>query len=354
VFHRVVSSIPGLRLTLERLARKTWTDIAASRQLSVPMGETTLTDNNMLALRSELPSLVVYKHTAREEVLTGADWEWWLDTSDGWICLIFQAKLLSAEGRYEGITKGRTRGKGQIGHLLETCVRRSERIGGTVWPLYCFYNSWPGEWPADVAKFDGADPRAMSDLDLQLFGCGAADAWTVARIMSRPYYSRRYTLRDTYLPVTRPWSVLFPDPAESESFEPVQTLRALALWRRNLFLLPTGPSTRPPRESEPEQDRPAAARDRPGRPDGPDRPMGSGSYTDPDMEPPHPPEDYVTETELGAIERRDRQVIYRDPSLIQRPPDYVLDLLHGMPGRRRRLRPMARRLAVLPGEDSGF
>jgi hypothetical protein len=121
VFLKVVNGILGLRPTLERLARKTWTDIAASRQLGVPMGETTLTDNNMLSLRSEQPSLVVYKHTAREEVLTGADWEWWLHTSDGWICLIFQAKLLSAEGKYEGITKGKTQGKAQIGALLVDC-----------------------------------------------------------------------------------------------------------------------------------------------------------------------------------------------------------------------------------------
>lgn len=224
-------------------------------------------------------------------------------------------------------------------------MRRSERIGGTVWPLYCFYNSWAGEWPAGIPRFDGADPRAMSDLDLQLFGCGAADAWTVARIMSRPYYSRRYTLRDTYLPVTRPWSAIFPDLAEAESFKPVQTLRALASWRHNLFLLPTGPSTRPPmRESQQDQDRPASE----APPDRPEEPMGSGSYTDPDMEPPLPPEDYTTETESGAIARRDRQVIYRDPSLIHRPPDYVLDLLEGTPARRRRLKPMARRLAVLP------
>ena len=95
-----MADIADLRQTLENLARATWTDIDAGRQLSVPMGETGITDRNMLALRREHPSLVVHKHAAYEEIRTGADWEWWLGTPDGWICLVFQAKVLSAARRY--------------------------------------------------------------------------------------------------------------------------------------------------------------------------------------------------------------------------------------------------------------
>ena len=142
--------ILGLRRTLENLARTTWTNIADGRRLGVGMGETTITDHNMLALRREHPSLVVHKHAAYEEIRTGADWEWWLSTSEGWICLVFQAKLLDRDGRYPGITKGIAQGKPQIDALLRTCLARSEKLDGTVWPLYCFYNSWPGTWPGGV------------------------------------------------------------------------------------------------------------------------------------------------------------------------------------------------------------
>src|SRR5438552_1899160 len=104
------------------------------------MGEVGITDHNMLVLRREHPSLIVHKHPSQEEVQTGADWEWWLNTASGWICLVFQAKLLDVNGRYSGITKGRAEGKPQVDILLRSCLQRSELLDGTVWPLYCFYN----------------------------------------------------------------------------------------------------------------------------------------------------------------------------------------------------------------------
>jgi hypothetical protein len=200
----------------------------------------------MLALRREHPSLVVHKHAAYEEIRTGADWEWWLSTSEGWICLVFQAKLLERDGRYPGITKGIAQGKPQIDALLRTCLARSEKLDGTVWPLYCFYNSWPGMWPGGVSRYDGTDPRIMSDLDLQLFGCAAADAGHVRRIVADRHYHNRLTLRDSYLPVCRPWSVIFPDPEEAGTYKPSQTLTALASWRYGRALLEAPPPGPPP------------------------------------------------------------------------------------------------------------
>ncbi len=139
---RMATDITGMRPTLENLARKTWTDIENGRQLGVPIGEVGITDHNMLALRQELPSLVIHKFTTAEEARTGADWEWWLDSADGWICLFFQAKLLYATGRYEAISERQPDGKRQVDVLLHGCLQRSELLNGTVWPLYCFYNSW--------------------------------------------------------------------------------------------------------------------------------------------------------------------------------------------------------------------
>jgi hypothetical protein len=300
---------------LENLARTTWTNIADGRRLGVGMGETTITDHNMLALRREHPSLIVHKHPAREEIHTGADWEWWLSTSGGWICLIFQAKLLDRDGRYPGITKGIAQGKPQIDALLRTCLARSEKLDGTVWPLYCFYNSWSGKWPGGVQRYDSSDPRIMSDLDLQLFGCAAADAWDVRRIVASRDYHNRLTLRDSYLPVSRPWSMIFPDPAEAKTYKPSQTLTALAAWRYRDALLEASPPPAP-----------------------------SGSAEDELL-----PQNRTSGSESAKTTRRDRGVIYRDPALINRPPDYVLELLAtGRTRPNRRLKPIARRLVVLP------
>jgi hypothetical protein len=96
----VTDSILGIRSTLESLARETWAKIADGRELGVPMGEVGITDDNMLALRRTHRSLIVHKHSIHEEVRTGADWEWWLDTPEGWLCLAFQAKILDG---YAGI-----------------------------------------------------------------------------------------------------------------------------------------------------------------------------------------------------------------------------------------------------------
>jgi hypothetical protein len=296
----MVRDIVGLRPTLDNLARTTWTDIADGRRFGVGMGEVSITDRNMLALRREHPSLLVHKHSVYEEAQTGADWEWWLGTADGWICLVFQAKVLDANSRYPGITKGQAAGKPQVDVLLRSCLRRSERLNGAVWPLYCLYNSWHGGWPETVQRFDGADPRVMSIEELQLYGCAAVNAWNVRRVLlDRNYFNRR-TLRDSYLPVSRPWSMIFPNSAESEAHSPGQTMLMLASWMPGQVQLP-----------------------------------------------PAPPLHDMDVSESGKAQRRDRLAIYHDPALVNRPPDYVLDLLEGKV-RPRRLRPLARRVVILP------
>lgn len=263
------------------------------------MGEVGITDRNMLGLRREHPSLVVYKHSAHEEVRTGADWEWWLGTPDGWICLVFQAKVLDANGRYRGITKGQADGYLQVDLLLEACLQRSKRLHGAVWPLYCFYNSWHGGWPSGVRRFDGSYPYVMSAEELELYGCAAADAWNVRRVLFHRGFSNRRTLRDSHLPISRPWSMIFFDPAESAAFSPTETMMGLSSWMPGRTRLP------------------------PASPDPPGEP------------------------ESGQVRRRDRLAVYHDPALINRPPDYVFDLLEGRV-RSRRLKPLAQRVVIFP------
>jgi hypothetical protein len=293
----MTENIARLILTLDKLARTTWMDIADGRRLGVGMGEVGITDRNMLALRREHPSVLIRKHTGPEEVQTGADWEWWLHISDGWICLVFQAKLLNIDGRYAGITKGQAEGKSQVDLLLRSCLMRSERLHGAVWPLYCFYNSWRGGWPEDVPRQDGTSIPAEEEL--QLYGCAVANAWNVRQILASRYYSNRRTLRDSYLPLSRPWSKIFPQPADSAPHNQRQIATRLSSW------MPDGRQL-----------------------------------------PPAPRDDAVG-SDFGKLRPRNRLRVYHDPAPISRPPEYVLDLLEHSRTRPRRLKPLARRVVIL-------
>ena len=140
----------------------------------------------------------------------------------------------------------------------------------------------PASGPEGVSRCHATDPRTMSDRDLQLFGCAAADAWMVGSILADKNYNNRHTLRDTYLPVSRPWSLIFPDPSESEMYSSGQTLMALSSWTYG----------QPPTELPPPRDE-----------------MGLPN----------------------TLRRRGRMAIYEDPAPVRRPPDYVLDLMEGTP-----------------------
>lgn len=293
------SNVVGLRSTLDDLACTTWTDIEDGRRLGVGMGEVGITDRNMLTLRREHPSLLVHKHSAYEEVRTGADWEWWLGTQDGWICLVFQAKVLNVNGRYTGIMKGHSEGKAQVDLLVRSCLLRSERLNGAVWPLYCFYNSWTGGWPPGVERFDGTNPRNIPMKELRIYGCAVADAWSVRRVLFDQEYSSRRTVRNTYLPISRPWSMILPDTSESTYYGPREISTILSSW---MLGHRTRGTTEPPLDDN--------------------------------------------GTEPSRVQRRDRLAIYREPEPINQPPVYVLDLLEGRV-QPRLLKPLARRVAIL-------
>lgn len=301
----MADSILGIRSTLDSIAKETWTKIADSRDLGVPIGEIGITDSNMLALRREHRSLIVHKHSVHEEVHTGADWEWWINTTKGWLCLVFQAKILDASGRYGGITKCDKTGRPQVEILLESCLRRSELVGGAVWPFYCLYNSWSGGWPIGVPAADGLYAHAIPPDELQLFGCAAADAWSVKRILRDDRFSNRRTLRDSYLPFSRPWSVIFPDPATEPNYDPAQTIKMLSSWT-----------------------------------------FGRGRQLSTELSAP-PDSSGEDGQKSEEISRRDRTMAYRDPALIQQPPRYVRDLIDGV-SRRRRVKPLGQRVVVLP------
>ena len=245
-------------------------------------------------------------------MLTGADWEWWISTSRGWLCMVFQAKRLTPDGRYHGLMQRQPNGRLQSDVLLASCISRTKKLGGVVWPLYCLYNSWKDGWPRGVPAPRGADDQLLlKDDNLPIFGCSVVGADVVRQVLASEEFRRRRTLRDTYLPFSRPWSLLFTS-SEVQSIDTSdvqQRLSAcLTAWR------PTPPSSQRSISARSAQHRATKSRS--------DRTAASQSQS----------------------------LAWREPKLISEPPEYIRDLLSGSP-RPRRLRPLARRIAILVDQD---
>ena len=307
-------SLTRLGASLEAVAKRTWTDLRDGQQLGVSQGETGITDRALLQLRREHPGLLVHKHATAEEVRTGADWEWWIGFKGLWTCLLFQAKRLNPDGHYRGLTKRQPYGSYQIETLIKTCKQRSRKLNGTVWPLYCFYNYWHGPWPHGVPSllYPDEPAREVSENDLSLYGCSVAHAQQVHNIVIDPLYSRRRTARDSYLPLSRPWSLLF----ASEKMDLRELLTTMSGWISEP--LPLRSITR------------------------------SGQRQVPKVLPASRDDEWqrLEETGRSSIERvADSELLAARP--IERLPDYVVDLMEGREIRRRQLRPLARRVAVV-------
>lgn len=123
----------------EKLAVQTWEWLELSRALQLSIGETTITDINLLELKREGPPDVhVYKAIGRDEPEKGFDWEWYVgNPRGGWWRYAVQAKKLSlSTNRYRSF-RHRIRGRQQLS-VLEDFARSNRAIA-----LYCFYNSRP-------------------------------------------------------------------------------------------------------------------------------------------------------------------------------------------------------------------
>ena len=301
--------------TLETVARTTWTDLRDGEDLGISQGETTLTDRALLTLAREHPRLIVRKHPSHEEVYTGADWEWWIESEGLWTCLLFQAKKLDG-GRYRGLSKKQPSGIYQVDALIKQCWSRSIKLGGTVWPLYCFYNYWRGPWPPGVpnALHPEGPQSGVNSNELPLYGCAVMHAQHVRRHISDKVSEGRRTARDTYLPYARPWSLLF-DMASVTTANGTTTVPELL---NKLLDLSSVNGT----ESSPAQ-RQTSSRNT----------LAAGH------------------AEPRTVSRVGRKIApWTTPEPVTRPPEYVLDMMGGGRPRPRRLKPLAQRVAVLTSD----
>jgi hypothetical protein len=82
--------------TFRRQAFWTWDQLGRAQQFNAHLGEESLTDFNLLEIRSRHGREVITKtFSKREESVIGSDWEWWFTgRSRQWLGFRLQAKTI--------------------------------------------------------------------------------------------------------------------------------------------------------------------------------------------------------------------------------------------------------------------
>lgn len=181
------------------------------------LGEESLTDFNLLEIRTRHPKEVVTKtFTKPQEAGTGADWEWWFTgSSNRWLGFRIQAKVLDFRSdKFEHLHYQLSSGQYQADLLCQTAKSAPhKRI-----PLFCLYSQWRHKNPGPIGSC-GFFPFAEESL-----GCSLADAYKIASL--RPQKSL-----DDCLPLMTPWHCIVCCEAYPNADLPE---RALVFWRERM------------------------------------------------------------------------------------------------------------------------
>lgn len=153
--------------TFRNLSHETWTFLEKARGVGHQPLEETITDNNIIEIKSLHPRDVkTTTFSKRREARTGADWEWWFanNAKSSWFGVRVQAKILKfASNRYEALH-----------YQTQTSVLISDAAKNGLYPLYCFYSQWPlttAIQPRQCKTFPNAPEN---------YGCALVDAHTIS------------------------------------------------------------------------------------------------------------------------------------------------------------------------------
>ena len=129
--------------TFRMRAFATWDLLGRAFAVASPIGEETITDLNLLELRSRHPQEVITRSfSKRAEAAEGADWEWWLTgTSRRWFGLRVQAKVIDV-GTVTFPHLHYRRGA-RASYQCDQLIRRALTATPPRLPIYCLYCHWP-------------------------------------------------------------------------------------------------------------------------------------------------------------------------------------------------------------------
>lgn len=177
--------------TFREISHQTWTFIGKARTVSHQPLEETVTDNNIIEIKTRHPSEVITTtFNRKQEATTGADWEWWFTNSgkSAWFGVRVQAKIIKFKSnRFDALYY-----KNQTHDLITDAEK-----GGMV-PLYCFYANWPLTDPVKTSSC-GTFPNAPES-----YGCSIVDAYAIKKLKAAPGTNALSQI----MPLAFPWSCL--------------------------------------------------------------------------------------------------------------------------------------------------
>ncbi|MFH9735529.1 DUF6615 family protein [Streptomyces sp. NPDC017260] len=209
-----IESLQALCTAMDQVALDTWRRLEDSRLPGRRFDETSVTDNNLDALRTQVPGLLIWQSSQSHERETGADWEWWIGDDDaGWLCVRMQAKRAYESGTYDQLRHG-----GDAGDRFQydTLIRGCDPAQGR-YPFHVFYNGWPkGQFHPGthwaVPAYWNACPNMLGHdecghAEPRHYGCAIASSHYVKQLCESKGRSK-YSVVD-HLSQAVPWSYAF-------------------------------------------------------------------------------------------------------------------------------------------------
>jgi hypothetical protein len=186
--------------TFRSQATWTWNALRQARAASCQLGEESLTDFNLLKIRTRHPNEVFTRtFTKPREAKTGADWEWWLTgPSRKWLGFRIQAKVIDLRTDTFNHLHYKTRTKPSayqsdvlVNDAIAACPPRI--------PAYCLYmnvTNWRSLRRADVC---GSYP-----VTARSFGCILIDARRIQQLRIASFATGVQSI----MPFATPWHCL--------------------------------------------------------------------------------------------------------------------------------------------------
>lgn len=154
----------------KQLAIHNWQIIEHSRRVNYQLKEETLTDINLLHLKSWHPEIQTVAFTKWDEGSNGADWEWWF--SDGpkrWLGFRVQAKILNiSKGNFEHLYYQKDLSSvSQCEKLIVKALADKKTPCVPIYALYLHHATYPDQ------------THIKANLNKEFYGCSLISAYKV-------------------------------------------------------------------------------------------------------------------------------------------------------------------------------
>jgi hypothetical protein len=168
-----ISKLPLCNI-IQRKSIWIWNTLRSARQNQSKIGEESITDFFVLALKAASNgAYYIESFTRPREKISGADWELWLSGPSGkWLGLRVQAKVISLDGqKYSQLHYKRKDNSLQIDQLIADAKKHNAI------PLYCLYSYWQRH---EANRIDW--PCQSLNKNSKLFGASTLSAYTVKKL----------------------------------------------------------------------------------------------------------------------------------------------------------------------------